>query len=276
MKKSNYQNLALIITNKCNLDCAHCCRGCKDKKDMSKEVIDKVLSQVAIAGNLAICGGEATLAIPTLEYLVNAIMKNKIIVEELTLTINGTNYSKELLDILSEMNNYIKRYIKKNESSATFTISYDEYHLKEIKRLDILNQYLENIKKYENSIHFYGFQVLKKNKKLYREGNACLLDEKITVPLRPMGYFVTYASNNRKFDMENGLCNIGPLVTINTDGIVTEADSSIDKQNTIYNYGNIFEESIEEIILKKAKVLKPKSWYKSCCRESKKYKNYNK
>lgn len=276
MNKASYQNLGLIITNKCNLNCEHCCRGCKNNKDMSKEVIDTVLSQIAIVGNLAICGGEATLALPTLNYIVDYIINNKIIVDELTLTINGTIYSTELLDILTKMNNYIKRYSKTDTSLANFTISSDLYHTKEMARLGIVNDYIKNIKRYSESIHFYGLQVLKKNLKLYREGNACNLNKKLTIPLRPMEYYVTYASNNGKFDMKNGLCNIGPLVTINTAGIVTEADSSLENQKSIYNYGNIFEDSLEEIVLRKAKILEPKKWYKACCNESIKYKKYNK
>jgi len=273
--KCSYQNLGLIITNKCNLDCKHCCRGCKDNKDMSKEIIDRVLSQVVGASNLAICGGEATLALPILEYIINYVVDNHIFIDELTFVINGTIYSTEMLRMLDYLNEYIQQYRKKDESTTTFTISYDKYHLEEIVRLGLLEEYKENVRHYRESIHFYGYQILKPNKKLFREGNACYLDQKITVPLYQMKYFVSYAGKGGKLDMENGLCNIGPLVTINPDGILTEADSSIENQETIYNYGNVFDDSLEELILKRAKVLKPKKWYKACCKESDKYSKYN-
>ena len=75
-----FQNLGLMVTNKCNLDCKHCCRGCKNNKDMSKEVIDTVLDQTTLIGNLAICGGEVTLAVPTLEYIITQIIVSIMII----------------------------------------------------------------------------------------------------------------------------------------------------------------------------------------------------
>jgi MoaA/NifB/PqqE/SkfB family radical SAM enzyme len=275
INKISFQNLALIITNKCNLDCKHCCRGCKDNKDMSKEVIDRVLSQVIGASNIAICGGEATLALPTLEYIINYVVDNHIFIDEFTFVINGTKYSTEMLRMLDYLNDYIHHYRDKKGSQTTFTISYDKYHLAELDRLGLLEEYKENVSHYQDSIHFYGWQILKQNKKLFREGNASYLDKKITVPLYQMKYFVSYAGKGGKFDRENGLCNIGPLVTINPDGIITEADSSIENQGTIYNYGNVFDDSLEELILKRAKVLKPRKWYRACCKESDKYSKYN-
>ena len=77
-------------------------------------------------------------------------------------------------------------------------------------------------------------------------------------------------------DIENGLYNVGPIVTINTEGIVTEADASLENQKTIYNYGNIFNSDLKEIISKRAKVLDPDLWYEECYRESEKYYTYNK
>ena len=45
MKKIYIQNLGMIITNKCNLNCDHCLRGEKcDNKSMSDEIIKKTLS----------------------------------------------------------------------------------------------------------------------------------------------------------------------------------------------------------------------------------------
>ena len=39
-----------------------------------------------------------------------------------------------------------------------------------------------------------------------------------------MKTFVTYVGKNNTFDKTNGLCNIGPVVTINVDGTITESD----------------------------------------------------
>ena len=276
MKKIGIQNLGLIVTNRCNLNCAHCMRGCKNNKDMSKEVIDATLSQITTIGNLCLCGGEITFALNTLNYIFDYIIKNHILLEEVTAVINGTNYSDDFLKLLDYINEYIETYSKEKAiSHATFTISKDIYHLNEISKLKLLKQYLENIQNYQNSIHYAGIQPLIPNLKLFREGNAEYLDKSLTVKLRPIKLYSTYIGNDKKFDRENGLFYVGPLLTVNTDEIVTECDASLEHMQTKYNYGNVLNESIEVISLRKSKVLKPDSCYKHWCKEANRYETYN-
>lgn len=125
------------------------------------------------------------------------------------------------------------------------------------------------------SKYFLGFRNT--DKKLFREGNAINLDNKLTVPLKPLQTFLTCVDKDKKkLNKETGLCNIGPLVTINTNGIITECDTSIEHQETIYNYGNVLTESIEDACIRNgAKVLKPKKFERVSYRAIKKYQSYN-
>ena len=87
--------------------------------------------------------------------------------------------------------------------------------------------------------------------------------------------YLTYVNNN-KLDQENGLCNIGPAVAINVNGTITECDASIKHQETIYNYGNILTDSIEEVFIKRhAKILTPQKWNKATIKAINKYQTYN-
>lgn len=114
------------------------------------------------------------------------------------------------------------------------------------------------------------------DKKLFREGNAVNLDNKLTVPLRPLQTFLTYVDKDKKLNVEIGLCNIGPLVTINTNGIITESDASLEHQETIYNYGNVLTELIEDACIRNgAKVLRPKKFERASYRAIKKHQSYN-
>lgn len=248
MRKCYIQNLALNITDNCNLECMHCLRGSRCNNNMSDDVIEATLCQVKGVGNLSINGGEPTLAIDRIRKIVEYIIDNNILIEEFTTTINGTIYSEELLELLEIMNNYIGE----EEVLSIFAISLDKYHLKELERLELLDRFRENVIKYNESKYFYGLRDI--YVKLFREGKAANLDKNITVPLRPMKTFITYAGKNRKYDRENGLCNIGPLITIGTNGNITECDASFEHQNTIYNYGNILNESIEENVLRRGKL----------------------
>ncbi|MBO5376522.1 MAG: radical SAM protein [Bacilli bacterium] len=280
MKKLYTQNLGLIVTERCNLNCQHCLRGKCSDKVMSDEVIESTLSQFCYISNLAICGGEPTLALDRIEKIFSYIIDNNIIVDTVTMTINGTNYSEDFLKILEHMQEYVN-YKKLAKSLVTFDISWDKFHYAEIERLGFLPEYLENIKKYARSKFFLEFRKL--SGKLFREGNAANLDEQDTVPLKPMNLFLSYpgksilgglfVTSNR----ESGLCNIGPLITVNVDGIITECDASIDNQRNLYNYGNVLSDSIEDVCLnrRKALVLKPKQWYKATGNKMKRYYYYD-
>lgn len=274
MNKIGIQNLGLIVTNRCNLDCAHCMRGCKNNNDMKKDVIDAVLDQIKVINNLCLCGEEITFALNTLEYIFEGIIKRKIFIEDVTTVINGTNYSDEFLKLLEYINEYILKYSDNDHLHTSFTISEDYFHLKEMGRLNIYRNYLKNVKKYEESIYFAGMQGLNPDLKLFREGNAEYLDSSLTTNLRPMKTWATYVGDNGKFD-KNGMFYVGPLVTINTDGIITECDASLEHMQTKYNYGNVLDDSIEEVMKIKSKIRKPDTCYKHWCEETEKYETYN-
>ena len=268
MSKCYIQNLGMIVTDKCNLDCAHCLRGCKRDNFMSDEIIYKTLEQVIGVGNLSIMGGEPTLAIDRIEKIINSVIENNIRLDLFTITINGTIYSKDFLLLLDEISKYMN-----DDQNCCFAISTDRYHIDELNRLGLIDLFKENLAKYMESKYFFGFR--NPSKKFFREGNAVHLDNNFTVPLRPLDMLVTYVGDNKKFN-NSGLCNIGPLISVNTNGIVTQGDASIANQETIYNYGNILNDSIENIALLNGKLIeKPKTFERSTARLLKRYQNYN-
>lgn len=274
--------LGMIITERCNLECKHCLRGCRSRKIMSDDVIEATLSNFDYIETLSLCGGEITLALDVVEKIINYIISHNIIVGEITYTINGTIYSKKLLDLMDFSNEYlIKDGNTKDRTS--FAISWDGFHHEEICRLGLEDKYLDNIRQYSESPYYFGVRRLEQ--KLFREGRAEKLPEEITVPLRPMTYYMTYYSKYKnligklksRFDRENGNCLMGPIICVNVDGIVTECDASIEHQRTLFNYGSVLEESIEDILLRKnAVVVDPKHINKKMYKELKRYTTYNK
>lgn len=262
MDKCYIERLALITTDDCNLNCAHCIRGKKCKKVISDEVIDKTFDNIVLTSTVAINGGEPTLAVDRIEKIMDAIIKRHIKLDEFTVTINGTIYSDELLRLLDEIEKYIGDGLY-----VSFAISLDKYHVEEMKKLGLMESFIENFNKYKENKHFVGTRDI--NFKLFREGNAVNLSEKITVPLRPMKQYITYS--------KKGICCIGPLVTINTEGIVTECDASYDNQRTIYDYGNIFDDSIKNIVLNNgAEIVSNRKFEKITYKTLRKYQTYNK
>ena len=260
MDKIYIQNLGMFVTEKCNLNCAHCCRGTCTNKSVSDEVIKKTLEQLLIIGNLTICGGEPTLAVDRIEKIFSTIIQNRIWVEKIYMYLNGTNYSEELIKQCQMINEYLQKVNKLKEKCCFIGVSCDDYHIASLKEKGLWEAYKDNCAKYHESGYFDGLREL--IYPIFREGNAVNLDKKLTIPFPRLGYVMTYVDNNKKLNYD-GLCHIGPLVAVNVDGIVTECAGSWENQRTIYNYGNIFDSSIEDIALNNgAKVLKPKQWYR--------------
>lgn len=251
------QNLCLVIGEDCNLNCLHCLRGEKTKKVMSDQVIEETFNQIKLVHNLNICGGEPTLLIERLQKVIEVIVQKRIIVENISVTINGTIYSKKLINLAKYFVRHSNhRGLKRN--NFKIYISLDKYHYFEVQRLGLYKQYCTNLDKYEKSRFFGGYRALDYN--LYNEGNARYLNEpkEEFIPHLPI---ITYAGFKGVEDKENGVCNIGPLVTISTEGIVTEDNVPFENQETIYNYGSIFKDRIDNILIRNgAKVVLPQEF----------------
>lgn len=269
MSKVHIQNLGMIITNNCNMNCKHCLRGKSCNKNMSKDVIEATLNQFIAIGNLCLCGGEPTLVLDVIEEIFTYMIHNKIIVDQISMTINGTIYSLEFLKLLDSIS------LHSPNCRIILEISYDIYHQKELERLNMWETYLENIRKYSQSKYFYQLNRLTNGLKLFREGNAENLSPNLTVELKPIDIVVTYIGKSSKFD-RNGLCNIGPFMAVNPYGIITEDNASIEHQQSLYNYGNVFNDTFEEVALERGRIIKPKQWNRETGKIIKKYITYNK
>lgn len=267
MKKINLESLAMVITNNCNLNCAHCLMGTKEYNNMNKDIVEATLSQINSINCLYICGGEITLNPNTMSYIFEYIVNNNIMLNEVKAIINGSVFNEKFLTSLNYINHYISKVsIVDNNKNVSFKISSDEYHKKELERLNLYKRYLENVKKYQLSKHFSGLYNL--SDKLIREGKAINLDDEKTATLRPSIIYITYVNDKNKYD-RNGKCKIGPIICVNTNGIITEVNASLKDQATIYNYGNVFDNTIEAIALKKGKLVKPAKYDKLCQKELK-------
>lgn len=262
------QHLGITTNDNCNLDCAHCLKGQKRNNHISNEIIETTLDQVNVIGGLTLLGGEPTLAVPQIEKIISYIVDKNIPLANLSLTINGTIYSEELISLLD----YISDYIKEKNSTA-LAISFDKYHKEEILNLGLKEQFEENVNKYMQTKHFLGFRNPNPKLKWFREGNAINLDESLTVPLRPIPCVMSYKDS--KVIKGEKACLIGPIVTVNTKGIVTDCDASLINQETLYNYGNILEDSLVDICSKRADIVPDRKFYSKCKKLIKEYDTYN-
>lgn len=99
-KKIQVDNLIIEVTQRCNLACEHCLRGCARNVDLNKSYVDSLLSQVDTIGSIVFTGGEPTLNLPIIEYVFDEIRRRKIPLGFFWIATNGVEKSLELAALL--------------------------------------------------------------------------------------------------------------------------------------------------------------------------------
>ena len=138
-RKLSYDRAIVELTRRCNLACAHCIRGEPENVDLSFNDIDEFLEQTNSIYELIPTGGEPTLALPQLEYLLEGIKKRGILLYTLQITINGYIKSPELIQIIKNYNDYAETTwkiaelrnlgLKRPELPINVYVSADPYHV---------------------------------------------------------------------------------------------------------------------------------------------------
>lgn len=103
MQKIVFNQVAIEITRRCNMTCAHCLRGRAQPINIPLRRIDELLDQTEAIGRLIITGGEPTLNLPALQYIANSITRHGTPVMRVQIVTNGLQYDDSFLAI-------VKRY----------------------------------------------------------------------------------------------------------------------------------------------------------------------
>lgn len=109
MKKILYRKVMLEITRRCQLKCAHCLRGDAQDFDMSEEVIDAFLEQTAGIECLFFTGGEPTLAVDKMWYVLERMIERNIPLYAIQYITNGVELSEQQSDFLISAHKYITK-----------------------------------------------------------------------------------------------------------------------------------------------------------------------
>ena len=102
MKALRVEQLGFEITRKCNMRCAHCMRGDPQCKDISKDVIDKTLDNVASINTLLLTGGEISLNLEAIRYILQACKERNIMVYNFYAVTNGKVVTSEFIMAMCE------------------------------------------------------------------------------------------------------------------------------------------------------------------------------
>jgi len=246
MSKIYVVNLNILLSGKCNLQCKHCMRGKSCSDIMTEQTMDTVFSQIDYIHNLSICGGEPLLDVNQLRLLFESIKKNDILLGNYGMVSNGTMYTEEVETLLQEFEEYVDRYSsifghhENPRANCSIEMSWDIYHEEQLRKIkqnnpELYNYYLTNIKRLVSSKYFVNIRRLQG---VFDMGNAKDLD----IPKMPHEYMPLY------YCMSKSGMTCGPMLTILPDGTVSECDGELEELIKEYNYGNVNNDSLEDIV----------------------------
>ena len=87
--KAYIADLVIEVTRRCNMCCAHCCRGEAENIDITHEVIDRTLANLSGIGMLVFSGGEPSLNTEAIEYTLEVCKRKGISVSAFYVVTNA-------------------------------------------------------------------------------------------------------------------------------------------------------------------------------------------
>lgn len=236
--KLKLKSLAIQITRKCNYNCVHCGKGQAQDLTISKEIIDKMLSQISECEEIYLVGGEVLLELDVIEYLISALKKNNINTNVIQLTTNGSILSSRLINIA-------KSYIEKYKRLFHIRISNDKFHDSEQSK-KAYNYYLSLIDEQCNRNIIIDYVNNFDSEKIIYSGNAIDIYKKNQHSLDDS--FIMYPeSKTHQILIENNKVFCGIELFANGN-ICTLCDLVNYQSEDKMSIGNILEKSLKQII----------------------------
>lgn len=103
--------------------CEHCLRGEAQNKDLSKEFIDALMSQLGYVGDIVFTGGEPSLVPEILEYALESAKRHEVAVGSFFIATNGKKITEDFVTAC------VKWYVYCEDNEITnIKLSQDDYH----------------------------------------------------------------------------------------------------------------------------------------------------
>ena len=238
-------NLEIILTQKCNLNCAHCMRGDATKKEISPEVLDAIFSKFAYIHALSLGGGEISLTPHLIRLLTEKLWQHGTIIHRIDFTSNGVSVSDEFLDALEGLRNYVLECKDKtslvqfdehdNKEPLVCCFSFDDFHWQNIRDKGMeVEDIFNNIVKYQERFSDKAIECrLSSDVDIINSGRATSLKTfiKKTKPIKPNQYKYPY-------QIEPGFIFFGGILTVSCDGEFIPVNIPFSEEK-LYSYGNI-------------------------------------
>lgn len=121
--KHQIYNLIIEVTRKCQFTCDHCLRGRQQNKDMRKEYIDILCSQVEDVSMITFTGGEPSMNCEIIEYTLKRFKQENIAVGSFYIATNGYKISEAFIMACLKWYSYCG-----DKEMCSVQVSNDMYH----------------------------------------------------------------------------------------------------------------------------------------------------
>lgn len=101
--KLSIGDAAIEVTRRCNMSCEHCLRGDAEHMDISDEYLDAYFSKIERVNNLAITGGEPSIAVGRIRAIIKAIKRHRVEVGSFYMVTNAKLVTKAFLSVIFDL-----------------------------------------------------------------------------------------------------------------------------------------------------------------------------
>lgn len=137
MDKLTFDHLGIEITRRCNMTCGHCEKGEAENVDLSCESVDQLLAQTEMICTLDFLGGEPTLNVDIMEYILEQLYERGIPLFQFGMVTNGLICNDRIINVLKGYSELIQTCretcCKQAELAELWDytkigVSFDSYH----------------------------------------------------------------------------------------------------------------------------------------------------
>ena len=229
MQKYYLSELAIEVTRRCNMACAHCLRGEAQNCDIKFEYIDKLLADLSGIGSVTFTGGEPSLNIAAIEYTLQRCQELEVPVGSFYVVTNGKANTMELA--MACLKWYA--YCDDDEEICGLALSQDMFH----DSVDI-----------DNIRILKGLKFFRENDKRTDFNHVTLINEGRA---QDLGGFRKISEDSRhsefSFEEWQDEMYIETMVYLSANGDI-KTDCDVSYENDDYTIGSLNDHSLDTIL----------------------------
>lgn len=158
------RNFNIEVTLRCNMACSHCMRGNAMTLDISHAYIRNMLSRVRAVHNINITGGEPSLNVKAMRYLLSHLKHREIHVDRFYIVTNGSlsSISHEFIETCCALYDYQTEKVE-DTGRCMLELSDDRFH-NSAEREKVVSRL--------SGLSFFGMRGQSEHMFLFKEGRC--------------------------------------------------------------------------------------------------------